>query len=40
MFGSSKIGFVKLKAEIANDADEHLPGAVFLRGGSVAMMVC
>ena len=38
-FGGSRIGFVKLKAEVSNDAGEKLPGSVFLRGGSVGMMV-
>lgn len=39
-FGGGRIGFIKLKAEITNDNGEYLPGAVFLRGGSVAMLVC
>lgn len=39
-FGGERIGFVKLKAEISNDEGEQLPGSVFLRGGSVAMLVC
>ena len=34
-----RLGFVKLKAEVTNDNGEYLPGSVFLRGGSVAMMV-
>lgn len=38
-FGSGKLGFVKLKAEVSNDDGEKLPGSVFLRGGSVGMMV-
>jgi ADP-sugar diphosphatase len=39
-FGSGqKLGFVKLIADLRNDGGESLPGAVFLRGGSVAMMV-
>lgn len=40
-FGPSKdrIGFIKLTAKVANDNDEYLPGSVFLRGGSVAMLV-
>ena len=38
-FGGKRIGFMKMKAEIANDAGENLPGSTFLRGGSVAMMV-
>ncbi|KAI9758737.1 MAG: hypothetical protein M4579_002840 [Chaenotheca gracillima] len=38
-FGGNRVGFVKLKAEISNDDGEKLPGSVFLRGGSVGMMV-
>ena len=38
-FGGGRLGFIKLKAEITNDLEERLPGSVFLRGGSVAMMV-
>ena len=38
-FTSSKIGFIKLKAEIKNEDDESLPGSVFLRGPSVGMMI-
>jgi hypothetical protein len=38
-FGGRRIGFIKLKAEVSNDQGEQLPGSVFLRGGSVAMMV-
>ncbi|MCJ1362034.1 hypothetical protein MMC16_001136 [Acarospora aff. strigata] len=38
-FGSGKLGFVKLKAEVSNDKGEKLPGSVFLRGGSVGMML-
>ncbi|KAL9638674.1 MAG: hypothetical protein Q9164_001402 [Protoblastenia rupestris] len=37
-FGGSRIGFLKLKAEVSNDNGEKLPGSVFLRGGSVGMM--
>ena len=38
-FGGGKLGFVKLKAEVSNDDGEKLPGSVFLRGGSVGMLV-
>ncbi|KAL8835750.1 MAG: hypothetical protein Q9176_006759 [Flavoplaca citrina] len=38
-FGGKRLGFVKLKADISNDNGEKLPGSVFLRGGSVAMML-
>lgn len=39
-FTSERLGFVKLKAEITTDAGEWIPGAVFLRGGSVGILVC
>lgn len=48
-FSSTKLGFMKLRAKIETDPYLHegerearvdwLPGAVFLRGGSVAMLV-
>lgn len=38
-FSSTKLGFVKLKAEVTNDHGEYLPGSIFLRGGSVGMLV-
>lgn len=38
-FTSSKLGFLKLQVQITNANKEWLPGAVFLRGGSVAMLV-
>lgn len=38
-FGGERLGFVKLKADISNDNGETLPGSVFLRGGSVAMLL-
>ena len=38
-FGGDRLGFIKLKATVANDNGEKLPGSVFLRGGSVGMMV-
>ena len=38
-FGGGRIGFIKLKSEVSNDQGEKLPGSVFLRGGSVGMMV-
>lgn len=38
-FGAGKLGFVKLKAEVTNAGGENLPGSVFLRGGSVGMLV-
>ncbi|KAI4166309.1 MAG: hypothetical protein LQ342_000199 [Letrouitia transgressa] len=38
-FGGNRLGFVKLQAEVSNDNGEKLPGSVFLRGGSVGMML-
>lgn len=41
-FGSGdkkRLGFVKISAQITNDNEEHLPGAVFMRGSSVAMLL-
>ncbi|KAL1305905.1 hypothetical protein AAFC00_004049 [Neodothiora populina] len=40
-FGKNKerIGFIKLNTLVTNDNDEYLPGSVFLRGGSVAMLL-
>lgn len=38
-FGGERIGFIKFKAEVSNDNGEKFPGSVFLRGGSVAMLV-
>jgi 8-oxo-dGTP pyrophosphatase MutT (NUDIX family) len=40
-FTTTRVGFVKLQAEVTNDAPkpETLPGIVFLRGGSVAMLM-
>lgn len=38
-FGGDRLGFVKLKADVSNDEGEKLPGSVFLRGGSVGMLV-
>ncbi|KAL9014078.1 MAG: hypothetical protein Q9173_001249 [Seirophora scorigena] len=38
-FSGKRLGFVKLRAEVSNDNGERLPGSVFLRGGSVGMMV-
>lgn len=39
-FGGWRLGFVKLKADVSNGSGEKLPGSVFLRGGSVGMLVC
>lgn len=41
-FGSGekkRLGFIKLQANITNDEGAYLPGAVFMRGGSIAMLV-
>jgi ADP-sugar diphosphatase len=38
-FGGNRLGFLKLKAEVTNDTGELLPGSVFLRGGSVCMLL-
>lgn len=41
-FGSGdkkRLGFVKFQAQITNDKGEYLPGAVFMRGGAVAMLL-
>ncbi|CAI7572040.1 hypothetical protein N7533_004245 [Penicillium manginii] len=38
-FGGSRLGFIKLKADVSNRSGEHLPGSVFLRGGSVGMLL-
>ncbi|KAL8831623.1 MAG: hypothetical protein Q9170_005211 [Blastenia crenularia] len=38
-FGGKRLGFVKLQAEVSNGHGEKLPGSVFLRGGSVGMML-
>ncbi|KAL8738714.1 MAG: hypothetical protein Q9181_000536 [Wetmoreana brouardii] len=38
-FGGQRLGFVKLQVEVSNEDGEKLPGSVFLRGGSVGMML-
>ncbi|KAG7009403.1 nudix hydrolase 14, chloroplastic [Physcia stellaris] len=38
-FGGGRIGFIKLMSEVSNDQGEKLPGSVFLRGGSVGMLL-
>lgn len=38
-FGGNRLGFLKLKADISNANGEHIPGSVFMRGGSVAMLI-
>lgn len=39
IFAGPRIGFLKFNATVTNDDGEWLPGAVFMRGGSVAMLV-
>lgn len=36
---TSRVGFLKLRADVSNSGGESLPGGVFLRGSSVAMLV-
>ncbi|PWY75161.1 hypothetical protein BO70DRAFT_364240 [Aspergillus heteromorphus CBS 117.55] len=38
-FGGGRLGFLKFKAEVSNGNGETLPGSVFLRGGSVGMLL-
>ncbi|WEW56641.1 hypothetical protein PRK78_002089 [Emydomyces testavorans] len=38
-FGGDRLGFVKLRADVSNDEGEKLPGSVFLRGGSVGILL-
>ncbi|KAH0604788.1 uncharacterized protein H6S33_006456 [Morchella sextelata] len=38
-FGGSRIGFLKLKTDIKSASGASLPGSVFLRGGSVAILL-
>jgi hypothetical protein len=38
-FKGGRLGFLKIKAEVSNDNGETFPGSVFLRGGSVGMLV-
>ncbi|EPS34643.1 hypothetical protein POX_a00385 [Penicillium oxalicum] len=38
-FGGGRLGFIKMKAEVSNGRGEKLPGSVFLRGGSVGMLL-
>ncbi|KAL5002841.1 hypothetical protein BDV10DRAFT_85901 [Aspergillus recurvatus] len=38
-FKGGRLGFVKLKADVSNACGGRLPGSVFLRGGSVGMLL-
>ncbi|KAF7593252.1 hypothetical protein BBP40_011793 [Aspergillus hancockii] len=39
VFKGGRLGFLKLKADVSNGSGESLPGSVFLRGGSVGMLL-
>ncbi|KAI1436403.1 hypothetical protein GGR50DRAFT_686446 [Xylaria sp. CBS 124048] len=39
LFGGKRVGFLKLQAKVTNSTGESLPGAVFLRGPAVAMLI-
>ncbi|KAI2639365.1 hypothetical protein GGS21DRAFT_488306 [Xylaria nigripes] len=39
LFGGKRVGFLKLQAKVTNAAGESLPGAIFLRGPAVAMLI-
>ncbi|KKA16303.1 Nucleoside diphosphate-sugar hydrolase of the MutT [Rasamsonia emersonii CBS 393.64] len=38
-FRGGRLGFVKLRADVSNQDGESLPGSVFLRGGSVGILL-
>lgn len=38
-FSHTRIGFMTIQALVTNDDGEWIPGTVFMRGGSVAMMI-
>lgn len=38
-FGKGRLGFIKLKADVSADDGQKFPGSVFMRGGSVAMLL-
>ncbi|KAJ5238921.1 hypothetical protein N7468_003540 [Penicillium chermesinum] len=38
-FSGGRLGFVKLKADVSNSQGEKLPGSIFLRGGSVGILI-
>ncbi|BCR85931.1 putative NUDIX family hydrolase [Aspergillus chevalieri] len=38
-FKGGRLGFVKFRADVSNSKGEGLPGSVFLRGGSVGMLL-
>ncbi|KAK1506482.1 NUDIX domain-containing protein [Colletotrichum costaricense] len=39
IFGSGRVGFLKVRADVKNEAGEGLPASIFLRGPSVGMLV-
>jgi len=39
MFGPTKVGFIKLKCDVTDTKGNPVPGIVFMRGGSVCMLV-
>lgn len=38
MFGATKVGFIKFKADIVDKNGKFIPGIVFMRGGAVGML--
>lgn len=38
-FKGGRLGFIKFRADVSNSQGEGLPGSVFLRGGSVGVLV-
>ncbi len=38
MFGPTKVGFIKFKADIVDKSGKFIPGIVFMRGGSVGIL--
>jgi ADP-sugar diphosphatase len=38
MFGPTKVGFIKFKADVVDKAGKFIPGIVFMRGGSVGIL--
>lgn len=38
MFGPTKIGFIKFKADVVDKGGKFIPGIVFMRGGSVGIL--
>jgi len=38
MFGKTKVGFIKFKADVVDASGKFVPGIVFMRGGAVAIL--